>query len=152
MKQSTSNFDVLHSLSVQRQIKPSTRNMSILTNISSNNKLTIFMVPENPPQTKSRMQIPSLFARAKRAIKINLASVPIIYRPPHPRFLEILEDAVEKHVISHSSVWTHLGQSQMYKKSPRNRLANNLFPYSRLKFQIPDATWDLSDLEIFLLL
>ncbi|KAM1583635.1 hypothetical protein ACFX10_031233 [Malus domestica] len=58
------------------------------------------MVPENPPQAEGRMQIPSVFAGAKRAVQINLAAVPILDRPPHLGPLEILENPSEKHVIS----------------------------------------------------
>lgn len=73
--------------------------MPILTHISSNNRIPIVVVPEHPPQTKRRVQVPSLIARAKRAIQINLAPVPVVYRPPNPRLLEVLENPPEKHVI-----------------------------------------------------
>lgn len=58
------------------------------------------MVPENPPQTEGGVQIPRLLARAKRAVQIDLASVPVVYSPPHTGFLEILENPSEQHVVS----------------------------------------------------
>ncbi|KAL4375812.1 hypothetical protein GQ457_02G002620 [Hibiscus cannabinus] len=110
---------------------PSTRNMSILTNVSSNNRLPIVMVPEEPPQTESRMQIPRLFAGAEGAVQVDHASVPIVYRPPHPGFLEVLENPSEKHVIS-----------LLLCVNASRPIAN---------FQTPSARWDLNGLDVFLL-
>ena len=86
-------------LGVQWQIRPSSRDMPILTDISSNNWLTIIMVPKNPPQTEPRMQIPSLIARAKRTFQIKFVPVPIFDRSPYMRTFEVLEKASKKHVI-----------------------------------------------------
>lgn len=86
-------------LSVQWQIRPSSRDMAILTDISSNNWLSIIMVPKNPPQTEGRMQIPSLLTGTKRTIQINFVPVTILYRSPNMRRLEVLENASEKHVV-----------------------------------------------------
>lgn len=73
--------------------------MAILTNIRTNNRLSIVMETKHPSQAKRRMQVPSLFASTKSTAKINLAAIPIIDRPPNPRPLEILENTPEKHVI-----------------------------------------------------
>lgn len=86
-------------LSVQWQIRPSSGDMAILTDISSNNWLSIIMVPENPPQTEGRMQIPSLLAGAKGTIDINFVPIPILNRSPDMRRFEVLENPSEKHVI-----------------------------------------------------
>lgn len=57
------------------------------------------MEPKIPPQTESRMQIPRLVRRAKRAIQINLLPLTIVDRPPNPRLLEIFENPAKEHVI-----------------------------------------------------
>jgi len=45
------------------------------------------------------MQIPGLFGRAESAIHIDLAPIPIVYGPPHPGPLEVLENSSKEHVV-----------------------------------------------------
>ncbi|ESQ37906.1 hypothetical protein EUTSA_v10029080mg [Eutrema salsugineum] len=75
--------------------------MSILTDISSHNWLTIVVKPKNSSQAKRRMQIPSLVARTKRAFQTrNLTPITVVYRSPNTRPFEFLENASEQHVVS----------------------------------------------------
>lgn len=97
-QKSTNKITASSSSSVQRPISPRSRNMPILTYIRSNNRLSIIMEPEIPPQTERRMHIPRLFWRAKCAVQIDLAPS-IVDRSPNPGLLEILEDTPEQHVI-----------------------------------------------------
>ncbi|KAJ6343654.1 hypothetical protein OIU76_005407 [Salix suchowensis] len=73
--------------------------MPIFTNISPDNRLAIIVVPAPSLQTERGIQIPGLLALTKRTIQISLAPVPIKHRSPDPRFLKILENPSEQHVV-----------------------------------------------------
>lgn len=85
--------------SIKWQLGPRPGDMSILTDISSNNRLAIVMEPVDPLQAEGRVQVPSLLARAEGTIQVDPAPIPVVYRPPNHRPLEILEHPTEEHVI-----------------------------------------------------
>ncbi|EYU42217.1 hypothetical protein MIMGU_mgv1a016592mg [Erythranthe guttata] len=74
--------------------------MAVFTNIRPNNRLPIIMVPEIPPQTKRRMQIPCLFRATIYAIQFNYFAPIITDCPPNPRLFEILENTPKQHVVT----------------------------------------------------
>lgn len=93
-------FKKLQLSSVQRPIRPRTRDMAILAHVSANHGLAIVVIPKNLAQTESRVQIPRLIARAKRATEGDLAPIAVADGPPDTGPLEALEDPPEKHVVA----------------------------------------------------
>lgn len=66
--------------------------------------------------------------------------------------LKFLKTPLKRRYFLFSSKWTQPGQSQIYKQSSRNCLARSLLPYSLLRFQVPEAKWELQDLQTFFFL
>lgn len=73
--------------------------MSIFTNVSSDNRLTVVMVSETPPETEGGVEVPGLMAAAERAVEIDLAPIAVSNRPPDLRPFEVLENPSEQHVV-----------------------------------------------------
>lgn len=78
---------------------PSTRYMTVFTNIRSNNRFPIVMVPKTASKTKRRVKVPSLLTLAKRTFNINLPSLLIINASPNPTRFKVLKNTSEQHVI-----------------------------------------------------
>ncbi|RHN48953.1 hypothetical protein MtrunA17_Chr7g0269321 [Medicago truncatula] len=75
--------------------------MTIITNISSNNRFTIIMITKSSPQTKSRVKIPSMITRTKSTSQINLLPITnIIHSLPNTCFLEIHKNTSKKSILS----------------------------------------------------
>lgn len=95
------------------------------------------MVPVAPPQAEGRVQVPSLLTRAEGTIQVDLAPIPIFYRPPNHGPLEILEHPTEKHVIPlllDVDAARPVADVQAVSSEPAREQLNPLFPA-----QIPNA-------------
>ncbi|KAF8116515.1 hypothetical protein N665_0017s0071 [Sinapis alba] len=75
--------------------------MTILTDISPHNRLTIIMKPKHSPQAKRRVHIPRLITLTKRTLQPRYLTPPTVFdRSPNSRLFEVLEDASEQHVVT----------------------------------------------------
>jgi len=84
----------------QGDIGPSARDMSVFANISSNDRFPIDLVPKTSSETESRVEVPSVSARAKRTLHGNFPPFLTVQASPNACGFEVLENPSEEHVLA----------------------------------------------------
>ena len=91
---------MLKQLRVQGYIGPSPRDMTVLTDISSNNWFPIEMVAEATSEAEGGLEVPRVLARAEGALDIDLPSLLVADASPNPARFEVMEEPSEEHVVA----------------------------------------------------
>jgi len=84
----------------QGDIGPSARDMTVFTNISSNNRFPVNLVPETSSETESRVEVPGVSARAKRTLNGKFPSFITVEASPNAGCFEVPENPSEEHVLA----------------------------------------------------
>ncbi|RDX58354.1 hypothetical protein CR513_62338, partial [Mucuna pruriens] len=79
---------------------PSARDMTVFTNVSSDNRFPVLMVAETASETESRVEVPRVFARAKGTLDVELRSVVVVDGSPNAGLFEVVENPSEEHVVA----------------------------------------------------
>lgn len=87
-------------LRVEGNMSPSPRNVTVLTNKGTNNRLPIAVAAEASPEAERRAKVPRVSARAEGALHVDLPSPVVVDGSPNARRFEVLEKPSEEHVVA----------------------------------------------------